>query len=232
LTTSAIILAGGFGTRLQKVVNDVPKPMAPIQGKPFLHYVFLYLQQYYIQEVVLSVGYLHEVIEDYFKDEYLGIKVKYCIEEKPLGTGGGIKKAFELIENNAFVLNGDTFFDVNLTELDAYHNNTNADFSMSLKHLTEFDRYGTITLENSRVKGFKEKTYTKEGWINGGVYLTSASVLNRFDLPEQFSLEKDFLERHLDSLQVNGYCSDGYFIDIGIPEDYFKANEDLPKLLN
>jgi D-glycero-alpha-D-manno-heptose 1-phosphate guanylyltransferase len=231
LTTSAIILAGGFGTRLQKVVNDVPKPMAPIQGKPFLHYVFLYLQQYYIQEVVLSVGYLHEVIEDYFEDEYLGIKVKYCIEDKPLGTGGGIKKAFELIENNAFVLNGDTFFDVNLTELDAFHHNTNADFSMSLKHLTEFDRYGTIALENSRVKGFKEKAYTKDGWINGGVYLTSAAVLNRFDLPEQFSLEKDFIERHLDSLHVNGYCADGYFIDIGIPEDYYKANEDLPKLL-
>ena len=113
-TTPVIILAGGFGTRLSTVVKDVPKPMAPINGKPFLHFIFKELQQQQIQKVVLSVGYLKEIIQAYFKEEYLGITIEYAIEEVPLGTGGGIKNALKKIETDAYILNGDTFFDIPL----------------------------------------------------------------------------------------------------------------------
>src|SRR5258706_15318901 len=107
----AIILAGGLGTRLRGVVSDLPKSMAPVNGKPFLHYIFRYLVKQNISEVVLSVGYKHETIRDFFASEYLGITIQYAIEAEPLGTGGGIKKAFQSVDDFAFVLNGDTFFD-------------------------------------------------------------------------------------------------------------------------
>ena len=109
-----IVLAGGLGTRLRGVINDLPKPMAMINGKPFLHYLFLYLTQQKIKKAVLSVGYKAAVIEAYFGDKYLDVQIEYCREPEPLGTGGGIKKAFEQVTDYAFVLNGDTFFDINL----------------------------------------------------------------------------------------------------------------------
>ena len=155
-TTPVIILAGGFGTRLSTVVKDVPKPMAPINGKPFLHYIFEELQQQQIQKVVVSVGYLKEIIQAYFKTEYLGISIEYAIEEEPLGTGGGIKKAFEKIENDAYILNGDTFFDIPLSAL----KNTSSDISIALKPMFQFDRYGTVAVDaEHRVISFNEKKY-------------------------------------------------------------------------
>jgi len=212
------------------VVQDVPKPMAAIDGKPFLHYVFEYLVKYDVKEVVLSVGHLHEIIEDYFGQNYLGITIRYCLEDKPLGTGGAIKKAFEFVPGDAFVLNGDTFFDVDLHAFYRFHSAMQSDFSLSLKQLEDFDRYGTIELNGTRVVEFKEKEFKKSGLINGGVYITSKSVFDSFNAPENFSIEKDFLERNLKQLNVQGLRSNGYFIDIGIPEDYYKANKEMPQL--
>ena len=144
MNTPVIILAGGFGTRLSTVVKDVPKPMAPINGKPFLHYIFEELQHQKIKTVVLSVGHLKEVIQDYFLDSYLGIDIQYAIEHEPLGTGGGIRYAFSFVDDDAFVLNGDTFFDIDLSKL----KNSTSDISIALKPMFEFDRYGTVELNN------------------------------------------------------------------------------------
>ena len=137
---SAIILAGGLGTLLKSVINDLPKPMAMINGKPFLHYLFVYLTQQKISKAILSVGYKAAAIETYFGDKYLDVEIAYCYEDEPLGTGGGIKKAFKQVTDFAFVLNGDTFFDIDLNALCEFHFKTESDISLALKPMKNFDR--------------------------------------------------------------------------------------------
>lgn len=217
-------MAGGFGTRLSSVVKDVPKPMAPINDKPFLHYIFKELQHQNIQQVVLSVGHLKEVIQDFFQDKYLGISIQYAIENEPLGTGGGIKNAFSLVEDDAFVLNGDTYFDIELLKL----KNEQTDISIALKPMFEFDRYGTVELNNeSSIISFNEKKYCAHGLINGGIYYFKKSLFDKIETAKKFSFEKDILEKHLSDLNIQGKVFDNYFIDIGIPEDYEKAKIDF-----
>lgn len=222
--TPVIILAGGFGTRLSTVVKDVPKPMATINGKPFLHYIFQALQQQEIKKIVLSVGYKHEIIKDFFQENYLGIDVEYAVENEPLGTGGAIKHAFNFVEKDAFVLNGDTFFDVDLSKL----KKKDSDISIALKPMENFDRYGTVELNaEHKIIAFHEKKKCEQGLINGGVYYFKKILFDKIKTAHKFSFENDVLEKHVHDLQFNGIVSDSYFIDIGIPEDYAKAQIDL-----
>ncbi len=233
MNTPVIILAGGLGTRLQSVVKDLPKPMAPVNGKPFLHYVFKYLNGQGIENVIISSGYRHEAIVDFFNDEYLGIKIKYSVEDEPLGTGGGIKKAFKLVADTAFVLNGDTFFDVQLEELKNFYLSSKCDMALALKQLEHFDRYGTVqTNDDNRITNFVEKKYIEQGLINGGVYFFDKKVFDKIETGEKFSLEKDVLEKQVKHLKFYGKVFGGYFIDIGIPEDYQKAQHDFARFEN
>lgn len=224
MQTPVIILAGGFGTRLSSVVKDVPKPMAPVNGYPFLHYIFKELQHQHIQEVILSVGYKKEIIQDFFQDNYLDISIQYAVENEPLGTGGGIKRAFSLVKEDAFILNGDTYFDIKLTQL----KDASADICIALKPMFEFDRYGSVEInERQRIIAFNEKKYCPHGLINGGVYYFHKSLFDRILTEEKFSFEKDILEKHLNDLNIYGKIFDNYFIDIGIPEDYERAKHDF-----
>jgi D-glycero-alpha-D-manno-heptose 1-phosphate guanylyltransferase len=224
----AIILAGGLGTRLRSVINDLPKPMAPVNGKPFLHYIFQYLVRQEIKEVVLAVGYKHESIRDFFGDDYAGISIQYSIELEPLGTGGGIKQAFRIVQDAAFVINGDTFFDVELHALKQFYIEKQADMALSLKQLQNFDRYGTVNInEQNRITEFAEKRLMTEGLINGGVYYMNKSLFDKIESPDKFSLEKDVLEKYVSTLKFYGIARSGYFIDIGIPGDYQKAQHDF-----
>lgn len=225
----AIILAGGFGTRLKSVINDLPKPMAMINSKPFLHYVFLYLTQQQISKAILSVGYKSQIIEAYFGDKYLDVEIIYSREEEPLGTGGGIKKAFQLINDFAYVLNGDTFFDIDLQSIEKVHSKTSADISLALKLMKNFDRYGTVQMKDERIVKFEEKKPVDEGLINGGVYFFHKKMLDGIEV-EKFSFEKDVLEKYVNENCITGKIFDNYFIDIGIPEDYAKAQVDFKKL--
>jgi len=234
LSIPAIVLAGGLGTRLRSVIADMPKPMAPVCGKPFLHYIFLYLQKQGITEVVLSVGYKSEMIKDFFGDKYQDIAIRYSVEGEPLGTGGGIAQAMAMIGSDAFVLNGDTFFDVDLSELYDFFKKRKADIGLALKRMHHFDRYGTVDIGNQdRVLQFHEKQYRSEGLINGGVYVLNKNLFKKAEetseetLLQKFSFEKDILEKHLIPLHYHGQEFKGYFIDIGIPEDYNKAQEDF-----
>lgn len=205
-------------------MKDVPKPMAPVNGKPFLHYIFKELQHQKVQQVVLSVGHLKEVIQDFFQESYLGINVTYAIEYEPLGTGGGIKHAFSLVEDDAFVLNGDTFFDIDLSKL----KDEKADISMALKPMFNFDRYGIVELDaTQRITAFHEKQYREHGLINGGVYYFRKALFEKITTEQKFSFEKDILEKHVADLYIQGKIFDNYFIDIGIPEDYEKAKHDF-----
>lgn len=227
----AIILAGGFGTRLQKVVNDVPKPMAPVNRIPFLNYVFDYLKYYKIQHVVLSTGYLSEKIVEYYKDEFKGIKISYAKEETPLGTGGGIRNAMtKCTTADVLVLNGDSFFDVDVKTHYRNHIFKQADCTLALRKVDNAARYGTIQLGRlNKIAAFKEKdNVEKEGLINGGVYILNREVyLNKTEVDSAFSIEKDFYEKRLKELNIFGFEYNGYFIDIGIPEDYKKAQDDF-----
>jgi D-glycero-alpha-D-manno-heptose 1-phosphate guanylyltransferase len=225
----AIVLAGGLGTRLRGVINDLPKPMAMINGKPFLHYVLLYLTQQKVKKAILSVGYKANIIETYFGDKYLDVELVYSKELEPLGTGGGIKKAFEYVKDFAWVLNGDTFFDINLSALSDFHFKTKADVSLALKQMENFDRYGTVEMMADRIVKFEEKKPLAEGLINGGVYFFNKAMLDRVE-EQKFSFEKEVLEKYVSVAQINGKAFRNYFIDIGIPEDYTKAQLDFIKL--
>ncbi len=229
--TEAIILAGGFGTRLQTVVNDVPKPMAPVAGKPFLDYIFLYLKHYGITHVVLSTGYLAHKVSDRYKQEFDGIRVSYAVEETPLGTGGGIRLAMEQCHTEEIlVLNGDSFFDVDLNTYTAQYISCGSGAALALRKVGNAARYGTISLgPGQRISAFKEKdSIEKPGLINGGVYLLNRSIfLENTTAAKAFSIEKDFFETRNSEIMLCGFEHDGYFIDIGIPEDYQQAQEDF-----
>lgn len=223
----AIILAGGFGTRLRHVVSDVPKPMAPMNdsGKPFLSVLLEKLSEEGITHAVLSTGYMSEVIETYFGKIYAGIRIDYSVEKTPLFTGGAVKLALSKCqEDTLFVLNGDTYFDVDLSTMFAFHTEQEADFTVAIKEMHDFDRYGTVEIQDGRIISFREKRYCKDGWINGGIYCLKRSLLADFPMTK-FSLEKDFMEKKLTEINMMAFPSEGYFIDIGIPEDYALARK-------
>ncbi|MEI8136774.1 MAG: sugar phosphate nucleotidyltransferase, partial [Bacteroidota bacterium] len=166
MINTAIILAGGFGTRLQSVVTDLPKPMAPINEQPFLNYQLNYLKHYGIKKVILSVGYLAEKIKDYYGYNYNGLEIGYVLEENPLGTGGGIRLALDKCDDAlSFILNGDSFFDVDLKEFFDLHLKNNSQISLALRKVSDSARYGTIEKNNeNKIISFKEKSgITKEG---------------------------------------------------------------------
>ncbi len=226
----AILLAGGFGTRLQKAVPDLPKPMAPVNGRPFIEYILDYYIQYNFNKFILSVGYKHEAFATHFANGYKGCEIIFAIEKEPLGTGGGIKKALDSVATpEVLVLNADTFFELDLIGLYLSHKKTNADLTIALRQMNDTGRYGSVEIdEDHRVTGFTEKcTTSKPGYINGGIYLLKKDIFNNLDLPDKFSMEKDFLEVYYNALKIGGFPSKGYFLDIGIPEDYEKAQHDL-----
>lgn len=231
-----IILAGGLGTRLRSVISELPKCMAPVGGKPFLSYVIAHLQNEGVEKFIFSVGYKSDVITEYLNSQTTNYKlqtpnfqIQYSIESEPLGTGGAIKLACtKASQKNVLVVNGDTLFKININKLDAFHNMCGADCTVSLKPMQNFDRYGVVELNKDySIKSFKEKQYYEAGLINGGVYLLHAEKFLKEDLPEKFSFEKDYLETFYDKRRMYGVVQDEYFIDIGIPEDYERAQTEL-----
>ena len=219
----AVVLAGGLGTRLRSVVSELPKCMAPIGPEPFLSYVLDWLGRYKITRVVLSVGYLRESIMSWVSTQNLPFEVDYAVEETPLGTGGGIKLALSKCHGpKVLVVNGDTFFPVDLDAIPF-----DSPITVALKPMKDFDRYGAVTLDHFKIQAFKEKAPVKQGLINGGVYAINGLDLSNF--PERFSFEKDVLEPFATKGKVGGWVSDSYFIDIGIPDDYERAQTELPQ---
>ena len=224
-----IILAGGLGTRLRSVVSDLPKCMAPVGGKPFLYYVIAHLQKEGIQNFIFSVGYKNEIIINFVKKEFSNIDFQFSIEEEPLGTGGAIRLSCKKAsDHNILVCNGDTLFKIDLQKLSNSHLEHNADCTLSLKPMNNFERYGVVELnDDASIKSFKEKQFYTEGLINGGVYaLNLRSFLNE-KLPEKFSFEKDYLEKYVGKRKMYAVIQDEYFIDIGTPEDYERAGKEL-----
>ena len=230
MTKEAIILAGGFGTRLQNVVKDLPKPMAPVNGRPFLTYILDYLIDYQYNKVVLSVGYLHEKIETFFGTHYKSLTIDYAVEEEPLGTGGGILNAMsKCTADNVLVINGDTMFKVDLDAFERFHEEKGGLLSIVLREVEDVSRYGSVTIsDDNLIALFAEKQVTSgRGYINGGVYLINRKLFEKHPQPKKFSFEKDLMTKFYTQELFYAMPSNGYFIDIGIPKDYAQAQEEL-----
>lgn len=228
----AILLAGGLGTRLLSVVNDRPKPMALVEGKPFMEYVLHQLSINGIQDIIFAVGYKGSMVEDYFKDgKEFGLHVSYAYEETLLGTAGAIKNAGKLVtEDSFYVLNADTFYQIDYRRLDALREKEHSDMALVLRKVPDVSRYGEAVLTENRLTGFNEKSSeSRAGTINGGIYLMNKTLLS--EIPEgKVSLENDMIPKWMsEGKRISGIVNDGYFIDIGIPEDYFRFMEDVKK---
>lgn len=229
MLSECIILAGGMGTRLQSVVKDVPKVLADVNGKPFLHYILETVAKQKISHIILSVGYKHELIQVFCQQYHPDLNISYAIEEDPLGTGGGIALSLEQAQTNTIlIINGDTFFHVDYNQFYNLHQSHKSSFSIALKPMKNFDRYGSVmTDDTNRIQGFIEKQYQTEGTINAGIYLLNKLDFFKLSFPQKFSFEKDFMETHCQSFGMYGFSFNDYFIDIGIPTDFYKAQQDF-----
>ncbi len=233
MTHETIVLAGGLGTRLRGVIGEIPKCMAPVGGQPFLHWLFRYLEQQGCARAVLSLGYRHEVVLDWLEGKAFPFAVDCVIEQEPLGTGGGMALALgACTAGNVAVVNGDTLFNASFQSLLQTHENTGAETTLALKPMRDFDRYGTVQTDAQHsVIAFEEKGPRAEGLINGGIYVVKREQFLLRNLPPRFSLEKEYLEPAvLGKGILSAHVDNGYFIDIGVPQDYERAQTEVPAL--
>lgn len=226
----AIVLAGGFGTRLRAVVPDLPKPMAPVAGRPFLELLLSTLSRKGFTRIVLSLGFMSEKIIAHFGDSYLGIKLVYEVESQPLGTGGAIRATMVgCVNNHVFVFNGDTYLDLEVDELE-YECQLHRDPVIVVREVPDTTRFGRVELSDGRINAFREKGLSGPGLINAGCYVLPKNALDDFPLGQYFSLETEFFIKYLQRLQFKGFITHGRFIDIGVPSDYALAQTELAGL--
>jgi D-glycero-alpha-D-manno-heptose 1-phosphate guanylyltransferase len=224
----AIILAGGMGTRLAARLQGVPKPMAPVAGRPFLEILLLQLRRAGCARVILSVGHLHNVIQSHFGSSFQGLRINYAIEAAPLGTGGAIRLALaQASEESVLVLNGDTFLQADYAGMMRFHESEGAHVTIAVVHHANIARYGGVIVEQKRVVAFEEKGRSGPGWISAGSYVLSRNLEWPASLGEKFSIETDFFVPQVARLRPAAYEVRGYFLDIGIPEDLDHAQTEL-----
>lgn len=225
----AIILAGGVGSRLKSIISDVPKPMALVDGRPFLEIILDNLNDAGFTKIVLSVGYLSDVIVDYFGDNYKKMKIEYALENKRLGTGGAIKFALQYCSSeDVFVFNGDTFLDLDIKSVVELKKVENLPIIVS-RHVDDVSRYGALTLSSNKLTGYREKLDIGSGLINAGCYYLPTNIMTSFAGLDIFSFEKTCIPVIIEDPGFVVYEYDGLFIDIGIPKDYFVATKILKK---
>jgi len=224
----AIILAGGLGTRLASRLDGIPKAMAPIGGRPFLEILLGKLGRGGCNRVLLSVGHLHDVIRNHFGASFRGLTLDYVVEEAPLGTGGAIRKALQAAsEEFVLVLNGDTFLEADYADLLRVHAAIRPSLTMAITHQQNIARYGGVLVKEGRIVGYQEKGRSGPGWINAGVYVLPREMPWPPALPEKFSFEVDFLVPQTAPLAPAAFEVEGFFLDIGVPEDLDRAQREF-----
>lgn len=224
VTDEAVILAGGFGTRLRGIVDDVPKPLAPVTGRPFLAWLLDALALRGLRRVVLATGYLGDQIEATFGADWRGMALTYSREPEPLGTGGALVLAAQQAAGDAFfVLNGDTWLELDYAAFARASSDAKARLGVALAEVPDVSRYGAAQLAGGCVTGFDEKGRTGAGRINGGVYWLRRSLLQGYRTGTAFSFERDLLMPTVSRESVLGYTQTRGFIDIGVPDDYRRA---------
>ena len=223
-TDEAIVLAGGFGTRLRGVVDDVPKPLAPVAGRPFLAWLLDRLAAGGMRRCILATGYLSELIEQRIGTRWQGMDIAYSLEPEPLGTGGAIRLAAGRLRGDAaHVLNGDTWLEYDPPALEAAARASNAPMAIALARVDDVARYGAVDIDHGRVAGFREKGEAGPGWINAGCYFLGADALAALPARDAFSFEQDVLQPSVQAGAVAAFTATAGFIDIGVPEDYARA---------
>jgi D-glycero-alpha-D-manno-heptose 1-phosphate guanylyltransferase len=223
----AIILAGGFGTRLREVMADLPKPMAPVAGRPFLEILLASLARKGFRRVVLSLGYMADKVVAHFGSHFAGIELVYEIELAPLGTGGALRQAMSRCNaDHVFVFNGDTYLDLEAQDVDIHWQKHRAPIIVACE-VPDTARYGRLATGRGCVLGFAEKGVTGPGLINAGCYVLPTDILDEFPSGEPFSLEADFLANAVGKQRFDLFVTNGRFIDIGVPEDYVRAQTEL-----
>lgn len=219
----AIVLAGGFGTRLREVVPDLPKPMAPVAGRPFLEILLSDLARKGFSRVVLSLGYKAESIIAYFGERFSGLEIDYAVEEAPLDTGGAVRLGMtRCMGDHVFIFNGDTFLDLEAEAVELLWQKHRQPIIVA-RDVADTGRYGRLLVERGRVTGFTEKGFGGPGLINAGCYVFGAGQIDAWPLNMPFSLEEDYLARAVKAEPVHFFETQGLFIDIGVPEDYRRA---------
>ena len=219
----AIVLAGGFGTRLREVVPDLPKPMAPIAGRPFLEILLSALARKGFTRVVLSLGFMAEKIIAHFGESYEGIHLVYEVESRPLGTGGAIRAALtRCASDHVFIFNGDTYLDLEVHELESLWQSRRHPVIV-VRKVPDTERFGRVEMSDGRVNAFLEKGMSGAGLINAGCYVLPKDALDDFALGQPFSLETEFFIKYLQRIRFDGFVTHGQFIDIGVPDDYVLA---------
>jgi NDP-sugar pyrophosphorylase family protein len=228
---SALILCGGLGVKLRPLTFITPKPMLPIGYQPLLQYQIQYLKKYEFDRIILAVGYLQEQIIKYFSNgQRFDVKILYSFEKDALDTGGAVKNAEELINGHFITLNGDIIFDkLDLDKLLAYHKEKGGVATLTLTKHKEPLRYGIVEVdEDGRVTKFIEKpSEAKSGLINAGIYAFSQEIFNYINKGRKVSLEKDVFPRLAEEKKLYGFIYDGYWRDVGVPEDYMDVLKDL-----
>ncbi len=226
----AVVLAGGFGMRLQKVLPDLPKPMAPIDGRPFLEILLSSLARKNFTRVILSLGYKSEMIVDHFGESYMGMALVYEVEPFPLGTGGAIRIALtRCASDHVFVFNGDTYIDLEVDVLERLWQNVHSPIIV-VREVPDTARFGRVEICNGRISAFLEKGASGPGFINAGCYVLPRDALGNFTLGKPFPLETDYFGKYLQSIRFVCFITRGRFIDIGVPEDYALAQKELAGL--
>jgi len=233
MSLRALILAGGFGTRLRPITYNTPKPMIPVRNRPFLEYLLYYLKRQGLREIVLCLHYMPEEFIEYFNDgSKLGIHIVYSIEKEPLGTGGAIKNAEKFVSDTFLVMNGDTFLEFDLVKMLEFHNDHEGIGTIAIKYMKPAKRYGVIKIDsNWRILRFIEKAEINEGFINAGVYIFNRKLLDYIPKDKRVSLEKDILPMVLQHEKIYGFQVNGYFIDIGVPGDLYRFEKEFDMIV-
>ena len=221
------MLAGGFGTRLRQVVPDLPKPMAPVAGRPFLEILLTSLASKGFDRVVLSLGYMAEKIVNHFGQRYAGMDLLYEIEAQPLGTGGAILQASQrCASSHYFVFNGDSYLDLEVASVEAWWQQHRAPIIVA-RALPDTQRYGRLETSNGRITGFVAKGVVGPGLINAGCYVFGRDELAAIAPGKAFSIETDYFPEQVATRRFDYFLTQGQFIDIGVPKDFTRAQTEL-----
>lgn len=220
----AIVLVGGLGTRLRPLISDLPKPLAPVAGRPFLAWVMDHLADNGIRHVVLATGYMSDKVEAAIGAQWRGMHVEYSVEQHALGTGGAVRQACQRLRSEAVhVLNGDTFLDYSPAGMADAVRASGADIGVALAQVDDVARYGAVECVGDRVTHFREKGASGSGYVNAGCYFLGPQAISALPQKETYSFETEVLMPMTTAGRVSGYADTRGFIDIGVPADYLRA---------
>lgn len=225
---TALILAGGLGTRLKSTVPDRQKVAAEVAGYPFVSYLIRQIVDAGIRRIILCAGHKADTLRESVQGVFPELDIRFSIEDCPLGTGGALRLALELAGDDAFlVMNGDSYFDVKLPEFLGFFHDTAVPAAVCLRKMEDVTRYGRVTVASSgRILSFEEKgAFHGAGLINAGIYCIRREVLAEIPPDTNCSLERDVFPRLAETGQLAGYQAEGEFIDIGTPESYRTAQQ-------